>query len=481
MGHDVNAFSTATVMLEALRRRDISSVELLDLHQRRIAQYNPALNAIIAQDGGACPVAAEVDAARARGEDRPLLGLPMTIKDPIYVKGLPLTAGAPEHAHNIADSDALVVTRLRTAGAVIMGKTNVPPYSMDWQTDNPVFGRTNNPWDLTCTPGGSTGGGAAALAAGLTPLEFGGDMGGSIRIPAAFCGVYGHRPSETALPRSGYFPGPTLPNPVVGISVVGPLARSAEDLELAFDATAGPDVGEDVAWRLEIPPARHATLPEFRVAVFPPIDWQPVDGEIVTALDALAARLGQLCAKVAVAKPEALGDVREFYATYKTILAAMQTVGRSAEECRKEAAAIRQRTQDPDDLAWAVGREGTPGNYLEWYGRREWYRAAFREFFRNWDVLLTPANVVNALPHGTYDPQVNGMHIKYDAQFLYPSLATLVGHPATAFPAGHTVAGLPIGLQAIGPYLEDRTPMRFCALLAREFGGFSPPPGFSEN
>ncbi len=142
---------------------------------------------------------------------------------------------------------------------------------------------------------------------------------------------------------------------------------------------------------------------------------------------------------------------------------------------------IRQRTQDPDHLAWAVGREGSPGNYMEWYGRREGYRAAYRDFFRDWDILLSPANVINALPHKTYDPVVNGVRIDYDSQFVYPGLATLVGHPATAFPAGRTAAGLPIGLQAIGPYLEDHTPMRFCALLAREFGGFCPPPGYDEG
>src|SRR5262249_10566114 len=200
-------FASAGEMLAALRAKRVSAVELLDLHIRRIERFNPELNAIVERDfERARHDAAAADARRARGEDAPLLGLPMTLKESINVRGLRTTAGMPHWKDFRSEHDAPVTARVKAAGAVVMGKTNVPPMLADWQSSNPVYGRTNNPWDHSRTPGGSTGGGAAALAAGLTPLEFGSDIGGSIRVPAAFCGVYGHRPSETAMPRSGQLP-----------------------------------------------------------------------------------------------------------------------------------------------------------------------------------------------------------------------------------------------------------------------------------
>ena len=485
MLHHLDAFASATEMLHALRTRQVSAAELLDLHLRRIERYNPQLNAIVTPNyDSARQAAVQADAARAQGEDKPLLGLPLTIKDCIYVKGLLTTGGVPERAGAIAEADAPVAARVRAAGAAIMGKTNVPPYASDWQSANPIFGRSSNPWDLARTPGGSTGGGAAALAAGLTPLEFGGDFTGSIRIPAAFCGVYGHKPSETAVPRRGHFPGPNSPNAATGMAVMGPLARSAEDLELALGVIAGPDVGEDVAWRLEIPPARHERLADYRVAVLPAIEWLPVDDEIVTALDSLAAQLGQCGARVKEVQPESWGDLRDYCRTYISTMGAMSTIGRPREDCLREAEAERRGSNNMFDvLAYADGLEATVSDYVIWFGQRDVIRAALRGFFREWDVLLSPANMVNAFPHtdmpfGERWFDVNGQRVHYRRQMVYPLLANLSGHPATAFPVGLTQSGLPIGLQVIGPYLEDRTPIRFAALVGREFGGFRRPPGY---
>ncbi len=487
MQQKLEPFSTATEMLHALRTRHVSAVELLDLHLRRIERYNPQLNAIVIPNyENARQAAGAADEARKRGEDRPLLGLPLVIKDCIYVKGLPTTGGVPERAEAIADDDARVAARVQAAGAVIIGKTNVPPYAADWQSDNPLFGRSNNPWDLSRTPGGSTGGGAAALAAGLTPLEFGGDFGGSIRVPAAFCGVFGHKPSETAVPRSGHFPGPNIPNAAAAMAVQGPLARSAEDLELALDVVAGPDVGEDVAWRLELPPARHERLTDFRVAILPPIDWLPVDAEIMAALDSLATQLGRLGAQVRDIQPGALGDMRDYYSLYISLNSALSNVGRPESDRQQEAEATRRITDVFYHLAWVDGLVASASDYFIWFGARERYRAAFRTFFGQWDILLAPCNVVNAFPH-TDAPwperrlDVNGQEVDYGLQSVYASLCNLSGQPGTAFPAGQTRSGLPIGLQAIGPYLEDRTPIRFAALVAREFGGFRRPPGYMET
>src|SRR5581483_2431163 len=222
-----------------------------------------------------------------------------------------------------APSDSLLVRRLREAGAIIIGKTNIPPMLADWQADNPLFGRTNNPWALDRTPGGSTGGGGAALAAGLTPLEFGSDIGGSIRYPASWCGVYGHRPSVGVVPQSGHFPGSALPNPAITLPVLGPLARTAEDLELALDVVAGPDVGDEVAWRLELPPARRTRLADLRVAVLPRPDWLPIDPEIAAGIETLASRLSHIGARVGEAQPDGFGDLREHHALYWTMLSAV--------------------------------------------------------------------------------------------------------------------------------------------------------------
>ena len=486
----LDPFTTAGDMLRALAGRQVSAVELLELHVVRIARHDGTLNAIVTRDFERARRQAEAaDTARARGEEGPLLGLPMTLKESINVTGLRTTVGVPEWSRFVSDHDAPATTRVRKAGAVVVGKTNVPPVLADWQADNPIFGRTVNPWDPARTPGGSTGGGAAALAAGLTPLEVGSDIGGSIRVPAAFCGVYGHKPSETALPRSGQFPYPPMPNAAVAMGVQGPLARSAEDLELALDVLAGPDTGEDTAWRLELPAARHTRLAEFRIAVLPPIDWLPVDGEITTSLDRLAAGLASAGATVKRAQPEILGDLRRHHALYRMLLAAV-TSARLPEEERQRRVEIWKTRDDEFGQASLRGLRAGAAEYIGYFGQREQFRAAFRAFFREWDVLLAPITLGPAFPHvpKPYPPDAKSLHdtlevgdrnVLYDLQLVYPGVATLAGQPATAFPVGLTRAGLPIGLQAIGPYLEDRTPIRFAGLVAREIGGFTPPPRFA--
>jgi amidase len=382
----------------------------------------------------------------------------------------------------------VAVLRLKAAGAVTLGKTNTSEFGHKAVTENPLFGVTRNPWDPTRTPGGSTGGGAAALAAGLTPLEFGSDIGGSIRVPAAFCGVYGHRPSETAMPRSGQFPMPPLPNAAVVMGVQGPMARAAADLELALDVAAGAEAGEDVGWRLALPPARRERLADFRIAVLPLLDWMPLDAEIAAALDAVASRLGRLGGKVQAAQPEILGDHREHYALYLTLLAAVTSARVPAEQRAARVAVMRTRDDDWS-RATRRGIESAAPDYLAWIGRREQYRAAWRAFFRDWDVLLAPTFFTPAYPHwdkpwpGTPESirktiEVNGTPVLEELGLFWASVATLAGQPATAFPAGLTRGGLPIGLQAIGPYLEDRTPIRLAALVAEELGGFRPPRGY---
>jgi amidase len=481
----ISPYSQAHELMRALRERQVSAVELLGMYRERRARHNATLNAIvIANDDQADRQARAADMALAGGGPTgALLGLPITIKDCIDTVGLPTTAGVPERMSRVAAADAPVAAAMRAAGAVIMGKTNTSTDCGDWQANNALFGCTNNPWDLARTPGGSTGGGAAALASGLTALEIGSDIGGSIRVPAAFCGLYGHRPSETSVPRYGYVPDLPTYNPGLVLNALGPLARGAADLESALDVIAGPVTGEDVAWRLSLPPARHNHLSDFRVAVLPWQDWLPVDEEIITAVEDCADHIRKTGATVAWAAPGG-PDLQAQEHLYTALLAIMETRFLSPEKRARLAESARQ-TGSPIGAAQAEGWLASAADYLEMLDRREAVRARYWEFFRAWDILicpvaLTPAfeHIPESIPLYKRELRINGKMVPYDRLTVYPGVATLPGHPATAFPWGRSRSGLPIGLQAVGPYLEDRTALRFTQLLEREFGGFQAPPGY---
>jgi amidase len=275
------------------------------------------------------------------------------------------------------------------------------------------------------------------------------------------------------------------------MGVQGPMARSAEDLELALDVAAGAEAGEDVGWRLTLPSARHARLSEFRVALLPPVSWMPLDAEVAAAMETVSAALGRLGCQVKPAQPAAFGDFRQHYELYLSLLAAV-TLARVPPDARR-ARLENMRTRDDEwSRASQRGAESYAPDYLVWVGQREQFRAAWRAFFTEWDVLLAPAFFRPAYPHwdkpwpGTPTSirrtvDVNGQPTLEELGLFYPSVATVAGQPATAFPVGLSRSGLPIGLQAIGPYLEDRTPLRFAALLARELGGFTRPPGYDAD
>lgn len=479
---EIDAFSPAERMGRALRERECSARELLEGHLRRIERFDPPLNSIVVRDFDRARRDAELaDRRLARGESSPWLGIPITVKESIDIEGLPSTAGVPQRRDHIASRDAPNVTRLRAAGAVIVGKTNVCTWLADFNGDNPVYGRTNNPYDLSRTSGGSSAG-SASVSAGLSAMDLGSDLGGSLRVPAAFCGLWGHRPSEGAVPNSGHFPGSSLPNAAAIMAIQGPQARSAIDLELALDAIAGPDVGMDVGWKLHLPPARHDRLAHFRVAILPPQPWLAVDWQIVAALDRLAENLAPLGTTVQQIQPQGI-DPTESYALFRRMMAAMVSQRWPAER-RAEVAARKRASGERFQAEEARGLEATSGDYLIWHEQRETLRAAWREFFRDFDLLLTPATLAPAFEHTDIPPaerklHIDGREMEFDYTSFYPGLSNLPGHPATAFPAGMNDAGLPIGLQAIGPFLEDRTPIRFAQLLEQEFGGFVPPPGYS--
>ena len=476
---------SATEMLRALRDRSISAVELLDLHIERIERLGAPLNALVVPDLDRARAAARAaDAERASGTDRPLLGLPITVKDNLNVAGLRTVSGLPGRAASEpAASDATSVARLRAAGAVIVGKTNLPPAASDWQTDNPVFGRTNNPHDLRRTPGGSTGGGAALVAAGLSPLEIGTDIGGSIRVPAAYCGVFGHKPSETLIPRDGQIPDFPVSNAAKVGNVQGPLARDPRDLELAVGIMAGPAAGEDTAWRVELPPPRRTTLDGLRVAILPRIAWLPVAGAIEHAIASLGDQLGRRGALVGVAQPEILGDAKDAYVLYTSLIGGTLATAYPVERI-EQMARVTPAVDDPLRSAFVTGMRASARDYLLQGDRRERYRSAYRDFFRDRDVLIAPISPVTAFAHdaraiGERELRVDGVPVPYGRLGVYPSLASLGGNPATVVPIGRDADGLPIGVQVIGPYLEDLTPLRAAALIADETGGYTAPAGYA--
>jgi amidase len=445
---DTYATAGAGELAAALADGAVSAVELFEAAVARIEALDGPINAVVVRDFDRARDAAKAaDADLARGERRPLLGVPITVKEAFNVAGLPTTWGSPLLKDWIAPTDATAVARLKAAGAVILGKTNVPPFLADWQSANPVYGRTNHPLDPSRTPGGSSGGSAAALAAGMVPLEFGSDIGGSIRVPAAFCGVYGHKPSYGLVPARGHAPAGMdgVPPP---LNVVGPLARSVADLTLALDITAGPADEEAVGYRLALPPARHARLADFRVLVIEAHPVAKVDHEITAAINRLAANLETAGAAVA-RQSDKLPDLAAAHGTYLAILMTAVSRGGPAPPNLMDA------------HAWMTALD------RQLAVRRQW-GALFGDF----DVVIAPCMGVVAFPHDDSDfaarnHLINGEVTSYQDQVAWPGMATLPGLPATAVPVGKTLAGLPIGAQIIGPYLEDHTTLAFADLIAR--------------
>jgi len=477
----IGVYSTASEMLAALRQRRISSVELVEMHLSRIESVDGPLNAIPVQTADRAREAALLaDAAMARGERGALLGLPITLKESTQTVGLPQSAGIVPLKDYRPPLDGPIAASVLAAGACLLGKTNIPIALEDWQADSPVYGRTNNPWDLTRTPGGSTGGGAAALAAGMTPLEIGSDIGGSIRVPGAFCGVYGHRPSETAVPRAGAFPFADLANPGVVMGVQGPLARSAVDLDLLFNVIIGPVAGEDVGWQLALPATRHERLGDFRVAVMPTMPWVRPSAEVQGKVEELSGILGRAGAKVGEAMP--VVDFEQYYLDYSALLGVITSQGKSRPE-REDTARVMSGSGDAHMSAIAKGLTIDAAGFLGLLDRRELARQAWRTFFSDWDVLIGPITLDVAFTHQTgVDYQrtlpIDDQFVPYMLNIVYPMWAIFAGQPSTAFPAGLSNTGLPLGLQAIGPYLEDRTTLKFAQILEQEWHGFQVPPGY---
>jgi amidase len=472
----------------ALARRigsgSLSAVDALDHMLERQKALHPRLNAIVVTDLAAARKAARaIDRALRRGErPGPLAGVPMTVKESFDVAGLPTTWGLDHWKNNVAQRDAAVVERLRAAGAVIWGKSNVPVLLADWQTHNPLYGATCNPWDTTRTPGGSSGGAAAALAAGITFLEYGSDIGGSIRNPAHFCGIYGHKSTYGIVPTRGHaLPGTWA---ATDMSVLGPLARSAKDLELALKLTAGPDGTERDAIRLKLPPPQFPGFRGLRIAVLAGSTVAPVSATVSGAISALAGYLSRQKAKIDL-RPALPFDPAEHDRLY--VLLRRAATSMRAHDDEFFAKLLEERNGlDPADHSYRA--EQLRGNTLF---HRDWLRlnnerhrlcAAWTDFFRRYDLLLCPAAAGTAFTQNTAGQRwervidVDGRPQPDTTQIYWMGMASVSGLPATVAPVATAADGLPVGVQVIGPQYADLSTIRFAQLLEREYHAFVPPP-----
>jgi amidase len=492
------ALASATEQLAHLRAGHTSSRDLVEHYLERIKTLNGRVNAVVAWDAVAARTAADAsDRIRASGAPLgPLHGLPITIKDNQLTQGLPTTYGTRRHRG--PDVDDRPVARLRAAGGIIMGKTNTPPFARDIQTYNRRFGTTKNPWDPARTSGGSSGGAAAAVAAGLTGLELGNDLGGSIRLPAAYCGVYGHKPSWGLVSQPAHPSANPRFHNQMDIAVTGPIARGAEDLALALDVLAGPGPFDEHAVRIELPPPRARSLDGYRVAVWLSDPACRTEPEVRDRLDDAVSVVRASGATVTEARPDL--DLKRAFATYQHLLYGALGNGLPTRFLVPVLAAGALL----DPLGTLIGMapvmvlsrqasravQGGLMSHRRWIRldeARQELRRAWQRFFEDHDVLLCPASPVVAPRHNHRwgsliifrTMQGGRWRRRYVDQMVWAGIVGMAYLPATVAPVGQTSGGLPVGVQIVGPYLEDRTPIEFARLLAEVMGGFGSPPGFA--
>jgi amidase len=482
----VDPFSSAVELAAAIRARRTSAAQLVELYLARIERHNPALNAICTLDkAGATRRAREADAALARAELwGPLHGVPMTIKDALETAGLRTTGGHPPLKDYIPTVDAPAVARLRTAGAILLGKTNVPPLSADYRADNPIFGRTNNPWNLERTPGGSTGGGAAAVAAGLSAFDVGSDLAGSVRTPAHFCGLFGLKPTERRIPNTGHIPEPPgLPRAVRHMNVLGPLARSIEDLALITKTISGPDDAEwdlaPVPW-VEVP---EKPLGKCRFAWSTDFGGVPVTADTRNAIQQLARALANRGCAIEQRNPDGF-SFDEAWETWGEIAIA-ERAATGGDRSRERVAALNATLGD----AWAVARGSAKGvratvaDYLAALTRRDALITRLEKFFGQWDALICPVTVSPAIPHVPFGTpiDVDDQKVPYFiAGTAYTCPFNLTGNPSVVLPLTRSREGLPIGVQLVGPRWSEPGLLALAQKVALVTGPFTPPPGSKE-
>ena len=472
----------AHALRDRLLRRDVSAVELLDATLARIAAANPAVNAVVGLEAEPARAAAgESDRRIAAGEARPLEGLPITVKDAFDVAGLRSTAGAPAYKDRVPAVDAAPVARLRAAGAVILAKSNVPTFVTDFQSYNPVYGTTNNPWDLERSPGGSSGGAAAAVAAGMAAFELGSDLGGSIRWPAHACGLFGLKTTWGLVPTWGHIPPPperrTARNP--DLVVAGPLARSAADLDLVLPVLAGP---RDPTVSTALAPPRRTDPKGLRVALWAEDPFAPAQTEVTAGVRHAARLLAEAGAIVEEARPAVrFEEAFEVFALLNHFIVAYGLPPKLRLRLQQGAAAA-----SPNDLSHkalqARGARMTPSLYHHTTLRKRRIERQWARFFERYDVVLCPPAPVVAIPHD-HGPDIHARMLDVDGRAVphldmlkWSALASGADLPAAAVPVTRTAAGLPTGVQVVAAKGEDRTAVAVAAMLEALGCRYEPPP-----
>lgn len=483
-----DALGTMTTVeaVTLLTRGELGSEELLDAQLARIDRWNGDVNAVVALDvERARERCRAADAATARGEHGGRLhGLPMTVKDNVETEGLVTTSGAPELANHIPAHSAPAARMLERAGAIIFGKTNLPIYAGDIQTFNEVYGLTRNPWNLDRTVGGSSGGSAAAVAAGFSLLELGSDIGGSVRCPAHYCGVPGIKPTWWVMSKVGFIPGPPGTQSPPDLSVAGPIGRSIADLELAMHVLTDDGVQGVTGARLPHPTPAVGDLAGCRVGLWVDDPVAPVSAELRAIYEALGRDLEAAGAIV-------LPDVRiptpseRWYCLYLQLLIAEQAPGMPIDSLaflQSIAEGVPADTTDPS-LAAARGAALTHTDWLDLDERRWRIIREWETVFEQVDVMLAPPAPVAAFPHdetpiAQRSMDIDGVSYPAMQHVTWAGLATLPLLPSTVVPIAQTADGLPVGVQIIGPRWADTSTLAFGRLLEQLRGGFTPPPGY---
>ena len=449
-------FSSAKELAAAIRDRRMSAMEVLESHLERIDERNPALNAIVTFDADAARDRARLaDEAVARGAELgPLHGVPFTLKDAFATAGMRTTVGFPPFDH-VPQTDSTVAARLEAAGAVLIGKTNVAQLLGDYQTSNPIFGRSNNPWDVGRTPGGSSGGAAAAVASGMTPFEIGTDLSGSIRIPAHFCGVFGFKPTEHRVSLGGVVPDPhNSPRTVRLMSCVGPIARTVDDLALVYSIIAGPDRLDTDIPPVPIDDASSPDVRRLRIAVAPSFGGLPLAEDIRDALNRLSRQLQD--AGATVDEPDLpIANVADDLSRSGALIGMMLS---AAQPDQKPAATL--------------------ADYFKALAQRDASITAWDAFFDRWDALLCAPCMTSAFPH--CEPgsplTVNGAAVDYWTVGAHTTAFNYSGSPAVVLPCGLDRSRLPIGVQLVGKRWSDSRLLGIARVVSGFTGGFQPPP-----
>lgn len=473
---------SAATLATMIAKGDISATELLQMHFEQVDRLNPAINAVIWEDrAAAMKTARACDMEQAAGQLRgPLHGLPVTVKESFDLAGSPSTWGIPAWKSNVPTQDSDAVKRYRAAGAIVYGKTNVPLKLVEWQSFNEIYGTTSNPWDQTRTPGGSSGGAAAAIACGMSALEVGSDIGSSIRNPAHYCGIFGLKPTWNAVSMQGHLPPGWHGD--IDIGVGGPLARTAGDLTLAFETLVGPSRFEGSQYAPGLPADNRTRLSEFRVALMLGDDVSPVDTEYLDALTDFAGKLESAGATVVRNKLPLINSEAHF-TLYLKLLGAALSFGMSDEDA---AAALEPFKDAPEDVRRVGGNRmsGLNLSHREWLSldnQRRIARLTFDAFFEDYDVILAPVCAGAAFVKDEVGSrqfrriEVNGAAQLEPLQLFWSGYSGVVGLPSVVGPMAD-LKGLPVGYQAITGHGRDYTALAFARAVEREIVGFIPPP-----